>query len=237
VLSAFQGPDGIVTRVLVADSESGRPRRVPGLHLGKSDGAGPWTPDGRAIVLSHWPNAGVELYDVRTGRRQPLLVGPATPVSFAPDGKSYVFDWQDGIWLGDTTTGATRRIIARGGAPAWSPDGRRLAFVSDRDHNGEVGIHESPSVTAREVYVADADGTHQRRLTHTTDDEYGPLVWTQDSAALLYTRLNPRYIAVRAVDLARNCNAHVASFVLRRRALDDVAWDYWGSAADLHLAC
>jgi TolB protein len=37
--------------------------------------------------------------------------------------------------------------------PAWSPDGRRLAFGSDRD--GDL-----------EVYVMNADGSGQRRLTH-----------------------------------------------------------------------
>ena len=36
--------------------------------------------------------------------------------------------------------------------PVWSPDGRKLAFVSDRDGDAEV-------------YVMNADGSGQRRLT------------------------------------------------------------------------
>jgi TolB protein len=36
--------------------------------------------------------------------------------------------------------------------PAWSPDGRKIAFVSHRDGNSEV-------------YVMNADGSGQRRLT------------------------------------------------------------------------
>jgi TolB protein len=36
---------------------------------------------------------------------------------------------------------------------AWSPDGRKITFVSDRD-----GTYE--------VYVMNADGSGQRRLTH-----------------------------------------------------------------------
>ena len=39
-------------------------------------------------------------------------------------------------------------------SPTWSPDGRRIAFVSDRDGN-------------HEIYVMNADGTGQTRLTDT----------------------------------------------------------------------
>ena len=41
----------------------------------------------------------------------------------------------------------------RGWGANWSPDGRKITFVSDRDG-------------AYEVYVMNADGSGQRRLTH-----------------------------------------------------------------------
>ena len=45
------------------------------------------------------------------------------------------------------------RNPAHDGDPAWSPDGRKIAFVSRRDGNYEV-------------YVMNADGSGQRNLTH-----------------------------------------------------------------------
>ena len=45
------------------------------------------------------------------------------------------------------------RTPGHDGFPAWSPDGRKIAFLSIRDGKGEV-------------YVVDADGSQQRNLTH-----------------------------------------------------------------------
>src|SRR5215216_1498791 len=47
------------------------------------------------------------------------------------------------------------------GMAAWSPDGRRIAFASDRDGNWEL-------------YVMNADGTEPTRLTNTPRDEGVP---------------------------------------------------------------
>ncbi len=41
-------------------------------------------------------------------------------------------------------------------APAWSPDGKRIAFVSQRDGNNEI-------------YVMSADGSGQENLTQHPD--------------------------------------------------------------------
>ena len=51
--------------------------------------------------------------------------------------------------------GSGQRRLTRSrhdGFPAWSPDGRKIAFFSQRDGNGEV-------------YVMNADGSGQRNLT------------------------------------------------------------------------
>jgi Tol biopolymer transport system component len=45
--------------------------------------------------------------------------------------------------------------------PVWSPDGRMVAFVSRRDGN-------------EEIYVMNADGSGQRRLTRTPWNDKSP---------------------------------------------------------------
>jgi Tol biopolymer transport system component len=53
---------------------------------------------------------------------------------------------------------------ARDSDPAWSPDGRSIAFVSDRDGNPEI-------------YVMNADGSNQRRLTASSSLDLVPTFW------------------------------------------------------------
>ena len=52
--------------------------------------------------------------------------------------------------------------------PAWSPDGRKLAFVSQRDGNAEI-------------YVMNADGSAQENLTRQPANDSHPS-WSRDGA-------------------------------------------------------
>jgi TolB protein len=58
--------------------------------------------------------------------------------------------------------------------PAWSPDGRKIAFQSKRDGN-------------MEIYVADADGSNQKRLTQ-NDGFDGYCVWSPDGSSIAFQR-------------------------------------------------
>ena len=58
------------------------------------------------------------------------------------------------------------------GSPAWSPDGSRLAFYSERDGNAEI-------------YVMNADGSGVTRLTGTSADEGYP-AWSPDGRTISF---------------------------------------------------
>jgi TolB protein len=45
--------------------------------------------------------------------------------------------------------------------PFWSPDGKKIAFQSDRDGNGEI-------------YIMNAGGSEQKNLTNNPADDYQP---------------------------------------------------------------
>jgi len=68
---------------------------------------------------------------------------------------------------------AARQPPLHGGAPAVSPDGSKIAFLSDRDG-------------ATDVYVIAADGTGEMRLTSTAEEESQP-GWSADGARLVYS--------------------------------------------------
>jgi tol-pal system beta propeller repeat protein TolB len=57
-------------------------------------------------------------------------------------------------------------------SPIWSPDSRRLAFLSDRDGNPEI-------------YVMDADGAHVKRLTENDALEYD-ISWSPNGQSILF---------------------------------------------------
>jgi len=58
-------------------------------------------------------------------------------------------------------------------SPVWSPDGTRIAFVSNRDGNNEI-------------YVMGSDGSQQRRLTDNPCSDSEP-EWSPDSQSILFT--------------------------------------------------
>lgn len=57
--------------------------------------------------------------------------------------------------------------------PAWSHDGRKIAFAGGKDNN-------------KQIYVANADGSNATQLTHDTFDNWGPS-WSPDSSKLVFT--------------------------------------------------
>lgn len=74
--------------------------------------------------------------------------------------------------------------------PVWSPDGRRIAFASDRE--GAPGL--------RDIHVMNADGSEVRRVTNGPGDNVDP-AWSPDSASIAFVSYrdgNPELYLVQA---------------------------------------
>jgi Tol biopolymer transport system component len=66
-------------------------------------------------------------------------------------------------------------------SPAWSPDGTKIAFHATREGNFDAGY---------DIYVMNANGTGQTRLTAGSENDYDP-AWSPDGSKLAFTRCCP----------------------------------------------
>jgi dipeptidyl aminopeptidase/acylaminoacyl peptidase len=105
----------------------------------------------------------------------------------SPDGRTVAFvvtvlsqekdEYLSNIWLVDTAGGEPRRFTTgprRDTAPRWSPDGSRLAFVSERDTKKKG-----------QLYVMPAQGGEATRLTD-LDNGAGAPEWSPDGTRLAF---------------------------------------------------
>ena len=140
-----------------------------------------WAPDGSQIAFTRAGSLYVmDEAGTNAGR---VTRGPNDGfAAWSPDGRVVAFTRKVGsapadVWTVPAEGGEPSLLIKHAAEPAWSLDGRRLAFISQRAHFGKTCAETC--AFSDEVYTADADGTHQHRVTHTQADEHSP-TWSPD---------------------------------------------------------
>jgi len=120
----------------------------------------------------------------------------------SPDGQRVAFvvttidertyEYRSAIWMVDTESGEAKRFVGGAGnahSPSWSPDGRWLAFVSDRE--GEAAGKDEKEQKRRgkgkpQLWLIPTDGGEASQLTFMPHGASDPL-WSPDSTLLLYS--------------------------------------------------
>lgn len=98
----------------------------------------------------------------------------------SPDGKSIVFCYKGDIYTVGVDGGNAKQLTTNAAyetMPIWSPDGKRIAFASDRE--GSL-----------DVYVMPSEGGVATRLTSTTGRE-NPVAWKDNETVMFITSIRP----------------------------------------------
>jgi TolB protein len=165
-----------------------------------------WTPDSRRILYCtdddlHPPlknEAQVYAIDLATKQVATLISGGVNtfPV-MSSDGRHIAYrhmigDMNSEVFVADADGSHVRNLTGHPsfeGWPAWSPDGRRIAFAGNRNSNYQI-------------FVMDADGTDVRLVANTEGRATAPK-WSPDGAKIYFTNC-------KAVDYGRGCEILVA---------------------------
>ena len=174
--------------IYVMDVDGGNPRN---LTNDRNDDRDPsWSPDGKRIVffsnrdghvIDGRPTSDIYVMDADGGNPQNLTNDRNDDrfPSWSPDGKRIAFvSDRDGppryfdIYVMDADGGNLQRLTSDprdDRNPSWSPDGERIVFGARRE-----GHFETKFAVTYEIYVMDADGGNQQRLTENRKNDWEP---------------------------------------------------------------
>ena len=193
-------PDSLNMDVFVMPSSGGQ--AVPVVTGPYDDRLLDWTPDGRRILVASNRSGTYDawLVQVRDGNAigLPQLLrkelGLVAPIGFSPDGAFYfapdlatrdvmVADWSPESHKAiSAPRPATEHFSGSTRLPAWSPDGRKLAYLVDRGRSrpAETRVRIRDMGTGAERTLADVNGS----VSH--------LSWSSDGTSVALTVARPQ---------------------------------------------
>ena len=176
------------TQVYVLSLDGGgEARRVTDLPRGVTGFE--WSPDGRSLVVTSSSRAASYLDDVRV-RRRTIRPEPGAPpesdlryidrLDYMLNGTGFTYDKVEHLWIVDVASGSARRLTDGPTSetdPAWSPDGRRIAFAANRRRDHDL-------IERTDVFVADALSGEVSAITAGSQSLFGHPTWLPDGRTI-----------------------------------------------------
>jgi Tol biopolymer transport system component len=194
---AFVRESGGNADIYVANADGSRARRLTRTAGGDYNPA--WSPDGTRLAFASNRSGLFKIYVMRADGSGVRLVAPRR----SGGGGSYTPAWSpDGRWLAFSSSASTpnnaeiyvvhpdgsglRRLTYTQGDvdtlgddswPAWSQDGKRIVFSSNRTGDGEL-------------WIMNADGSGQRRLAGLPHRDDWASAWSPDGTRIAFHSLD-----------------------------------------------
>lgn len=204
------GAPNAPARVEVMSLEDLRPGRPGTIQYSSGNVGGlepTWRPDGSGLLfVSARPRSTVLMQMIGEGAGQVPLVADVGEVDFAgewpavsPDGSTIAMSvpntavfhtgwraaqhYERALGFSDAS-GKGIRVAGAGTEPAWSPDGKRLAFVRASGGHGHL-------------FVSSADGTDAHQITEGPSDDEEPS-WSPDGARVVFCSASAVITSIQA---------------------------------------
>ena len=175
------------TQVHLLPLDGGEARRLSDLPRGAGSFA--WSPDGAWLVVQSSSRGATRKADARA-RRKPEPPKPGKPprsdyryldrLQNMLNGPGFVYDHVENLWLMEVATGEVRRLTTgptSHESAAWSPDGRRIAYVAQGGRDPDLGWQY-------DVHVVDVATGTTTRITDGRASAFDHPTWLPDGATL-----------------------------------------------------
>lgn len=143
------------------------------------------SPDGNTVAYAVRVNGRWAIYGQRVGGRNPVPIvndpqRDERAPAFSPDGSLIAFHESDelgGIFVAGATGESVRRLTEIGFDPAWSPDGKKIAFTTEEIIDPSTRLGDST------LFVVDVAGGAPRKIV---DEDAVQAAWSPSGERIVY---------------------------------------------------